>query len=236
MACFETQGSGNFKARFALFAAAAQAASIIGRASATQPGEFENMASPIIDFLLTRNSAPIPELREPAPTDAEIRTMIAIASRVPDHGRLEPWRFILYRGEARDRIGEMLVELAERREGPLPEGRRNQERTRFSRAPLVIGVVSSPKEHPKIPQWEMFLSGGAAAMNLVIAANALGYHTNWISNWYSDVEEARRLLGIAPHERMIGFVHIGTFSGAVPERPRPDVEKLYADYSGPWQG
>lgn len=117
------------------------------------------MTSPIIEFMLARNSAPIPELREPAPNDAEIQTMITIAARVPDHGRLEPWRFILYRGEARNQIGEQLAALAEQREGPLTEGRRNQELTRFSRAPLVIGVVSSPKENMKIPQWEMFLSG-----------------------------------------------------------------------------
>ena len=93
--------------------------------------------------------------------------MIRIATRVPDHGRLEPWRFILYRGDVRQQIGETLADLADKREGPLPEGRRQQELARFSRAPLVIGVISSPKEHPKIPQWEMFLSGGAAAMNLV---------------------------------------------------------------------
>ena len=194
------------------------------------------MASPIIDFLLTRNSAPIPELREPAPSDSEIETMLTIASRVPDHGRLTPWRFILYRGGAREKIGEKLAELAERREGPLTEGRRNQELTRFSRAPLVIGVVSSPKENPKIPQWEMFLSAGAAAMNLVLAANALGYGTNWITNWYSAVEEGRALLGLAPHERVVGFVHIGSYTGPAPERPRPDVSTLYADYSGPWEG
>jgi nitroreductase len=194
------------------------------------------MTSPIIDFLLTRSSAPIPELREPAPSDAEIETLIRIASRVPDHGRLEPWRFILYRGDARIRIGEKLAELAERREGPLPEGRILQEKTRFSRAPLVIGVVHLPRENPKIPQWEMFLSGGAAAMSLVIAANAMGYSTNWITNWYSDTEEGRRILGLAPQERVIGFVHIGTFAGEKIERPRPDVSKLYADYSGPWEG
>lgn len=191
--------------------------------------------SPIIEFMLNRSSAPIPELREPAPNDSEIETMLTIASRVPDHGRLEPWRFILYRGEARHRIGERLAALAEAREGPLTEGRRQQELTRFSRAPLVIGVVSSPKENPKIPKWEMFLSAGAAAMNLVIAANALGYKTNWITNWYSDVEEGRRILGLAPHERVVGFIHIGTFDGAGPERPRPEVTSLYGDYSGPWE-
>jgi nitroreductase len=167
------------------------------------------MASPILDHLLTRNSAPIPELKEPAPSDQEIRTMLTAATRVPDHGRLAPWRFILYRGDVRKKIGEKLLELAEKREGPLPDNRRNQELTRFSRAPLVIGVISSPKENPKIPQWE-------------------------ISNWYSDTEEGRALLGLAPHERMIGFVHIGTYEGTAPERPRPDVSTLYADYSGPW--
>lgn len=194
------------------------------------------MASPILDHLLTRNSAPIQELKAPGPSDAEIKTMLTAAARVPDHGRLAPWRFILYRGDARERIGEKLLELAEKLEGPLPEGRRNQELTRFSRAPLVIGVVSSPKENPKIPQWEMFLSGGMAAMNLMHAANALGYGTNMITNWYSGTEEGRALLGLAPHERMIGFVHIGTHEGPGFERPRPDVSTLYADYSGPWKG
>ena len=194
------------------------------------------MSSPIVEFMLSRASAPIPELREPAPSDSEIETLIRIASRVPDHGRLEPWRFIVYRGEARERVGEMLAGLAERREGPLTEARRAQELSRFSRAPLVIGVVSCPKENPKIPQWEMFLSAGAAAMNLVIAANGLGYATNWITNWYSDTEEGRRILGLAPHERVVGFVHIGTFEGKAPERPRPDVSKLYSDYTGPWEG
>ena len=193
------------------------------------------MSSSIIDFMLTRKSAPIPELNEPAPSDEEIRTMLTIASRVPDHGRLAPWRFILYRGAARDRIGEMLAARAEQREGPLTDGRRQQELARFSRAPLVIGVVSVPRENPKIPQWEMFLSGGAAAMNLVIAANALGYGTNWITNWYSDDEEGRRILGLAPQERVVGFVHIGTFSGDAPERPRPDVDTLYSEWSGPWE-
>jgi nitroreductase len=189
----------------------------------------------ILDALLTRKSAPIPELREPGPSDEEIRTLIQAASRVPDHGRLTPWRFILYRGDARRVVGEHLAALAEQREGPLTEARRQQELTRFSRAPLVIGVVSSPRDNPKIPQWEMLLSGAAAAMNLVHAANALGYGTNWITNWYSDTEEGRRLLGLAPQERVVAFVHIGTFQGDAPERPRPDPDGLYVDYGGPWR-
>jgi nitroreductase len=246
MPCVEAHGGGNFKAEESIPSAGRPQRRVLRRLP--EPPDFPlarfssksrriaPMTSPIIDFLLTRNSAPIPDLKEPAPSDAEIATMIAAASRVPDHGRLEPWRFIVYRGEARVEIGRKLAALAEQREGPLPEGRRNQELARFSRAPLVIGVVSSPKESPKIPQWEMFISGGMAAMNLIIAANALGYGTNMISNWYSDVPEGRALLGLAPQERVVGFVHIGTAQAPVPERPRPDPAKLYTDYSGPFAG
>jgi len=193
------------------------------------------LTSSILDFLASRSSAPIPELREPAPDDDQIATLIRIATRVPDHGRLAPWRFILYRGDARHELGEKLAALAEKREGPLSDARREQERARFSRAPLVIGVIHSPKENPKIPQWEMILSGGAAAMTLIIAANAMGFRTNWITNWYSDTEEGREVLGLAPHERVVGFIHIGTFTGEVQERPRPDPKTLVSDYSGPWK-
>lgn len=191
------------------------------------------MNKPVLDHLLTRASPPIQELREPGPSDAQIETMIAAATRVPDHGRLEPWRFILYRGENRDRVGELLAELAEEREGPLTEGRRRQELARFNRAPLVIGVVSVPRENPKIPYWEMFLSGGAAAMNLVHAAHALGFKANWISNWYSDVPEGRAILGLAPDEQVVGFIHIGSHEADVVDRPRPDIPATIAEWSSP---
>jgi nitroreductase len=191
------------------------------------------LTSSTIDFLLSRKSAPIGELRGPGPTQEEIRTLLTIASRVPDHGRLAPWRFILYRGDARVDVGRQLAELAEKREGPLTDARREQELTRFSRAPLVVGIVHIPRDNPKIPQWEMLLSGGAAAMNLIIAANAMGYGTNWITNWYSDIAEGRAILGLEPHERVIGFVHIGNFEGEAFERPRPDLDAIVSDYSGP---
>jgi nitroreductase len=236
MTCFQPQADGNFKAVSSALSPAKPKAAAQFLPRFSQKPEGTGMASPIIDFLLSRNSAPIQELRDPGPTDAEIKTMLTVAVRVPDHGRLAPWRFILYRGGARQEVGAKLADLAEQREGPLSEGRRNQELARFSRAPLVIGVVSNPKDHPKIPQWEMFLSGGMAALNLMIAANALGYGTNMISNWYSDVEEGRALLGLAPHERAVGFVHIGSYEGPAQERPRPDVTALYTDYSGPSEG
>ncbi|WP_173931492.1 nitroreductase [Chelativorans sp. Marseille-P2723] len=193
------------------------------------------MSASAIDLLLARRSPPIHELKPPAPSEEELNLILRAATRVPDHGMLTPWRFIVYRGEAREKVGQMLAELAEKREGPLPKARREQELTRFSRAPLVIGVVSHPKESRKIPQWEMFVSGAMAAMNLITAANALGYRTNMITNWYSDAEEGRRILGLAPQERVIGFIHIGSFTGEVPDRPRPDAASLVSDYKGPWE-
>ena len=194
------------------------------------------MSSAVIEFLLSRKSTPIQALKEPAPSDAELVTMLTAASRVPDHGKLTPWRFIVYRGAARERVGELLAARAEERDGPLTDGRRQQELERFARAPLVVGVVHVPRDSGKIPQWEMFLSGGAAAMKLSLAANALGYGSNWISNWYSDDEEGRRILGLAPHERVIGFVHVGTATAEAPERPRPPLEAIVSDYAGPWEG
>lgn len=194
------------------------------------------MNQAVIDFLSQRRSAPIDLLREPGPSQAEIDTLVRIASRVPDHGRMAPWRFILYRGDVRHEIGRKLAELAVKVEGPLPEARLEKERTRFSRAPLVVGVVSVARDNAKIPQWEMFLSGGAAAMSLLIAASALGYGANWITNWYSELEEGRAILGLEKAERVIGFVHIGTFTGDIPERPRPDPATLVSDYTGPAEG
>ncbi len=227
MTCLKPEGGGIFKTFRTL---------PVPAASFPDPSGDLFLSSPFIDFMLSRKSPPIAELQGPPPSDEEIALMLKVATRVPDHGRLAPWRFILYRGAARERVGELLAQLAEAREGPLPEARLAQERTRFSRAPLVIGVISTPRDTPKIPQWEMLLSGGAAAMSLVFAANALGYGTHWITNWYSDTEEGRRLLGLAPSERVVGFVHIGRHHGEVPERPRPDPAGLVSDYAGPWSG
>src|SRR5690606_27920081 len=140
---------------------------------------------PVLDFLLTRRSAPIAELAEPGPSAAEIETILRVATRVPGHGQRTPWRFMLYRGESRGRVvvgrggsrvgvGRLVADRAEERGGPLSAARREQALTGFARAPLVIGVVAAPKESSKIPQWEMFRSGGMVALKLVAAANAVG--------------------------------------------------------------
>lgn len=191
------------------------------------------MNDAVLSFLRTRKSALLPTLGEPGPDEGQIGAVIEIAARVPDHGVLNPWRFILYRGDARMRVGEALAALQERRNGPLDPVSLKKELARFSRAPLVVGVVSSPKNDPKIPQWEQFLSGAAAAMNLVHAATALGFGANWVTGWYADDAEAARLLGAGEGERFVGFVHVGTIRADTPDRPRPDWRDLVSDWSAP---
>ncbi len=181
-------------------------------------------------FLATRRSIPIPLLAAPAPEGPELDRILQIASRVPDHGKLAPWRFILYRGDAAIDLGKALAELAEAREGaPLSEARQRAESTRLSRSPLVIGIVSTAREHVKIPVWEQVLSAGAAAMNLVTAVHAHGYGANWVTEWIAYDEDAKALLGIAADEKVVGFVHVGTPQEAPTERPRPDLADIVTE-------
>jgi nitroreductase len=189
-----------------------------------------------IAFLETRQSIPVSQIGEPGPDDTTLFKILNLAVRVPDHGRLEPWRFILYRGAARDLAGKHIAERLNERDGPLPAEVYDRELKRLSRAPLVIGVVSSPKPHERIPEWEQFLSAGAVAANINFAAKAYGFVSNWVTGWYADDREAMQLLGVGPHERFAGFVHVGTFDQPFPERPRPEVENLISDYTGPFEG
>ena len=185
-------------------------------------------------LLATRRSVPIPALAAPAPEGAELTEILTEATRVPDHGKLAPWRFILFRGEAASAFGKALAELAERREGQaLSEGRRTFEENRFARAPLVIGVVSTAKPHFKIPEWEQVLSAGAATMNLIHAAHARGYGANWITEWVAYDDEAKSLMGIAPEEKVVGFVYIGTPTEKPSDRPRPDLAAVVSDAVAP---
>lgn len=186
-----------------------------------------------IDQLLTRRSVAIPALREPAPSAEELETLLTAASRVPDHGKLAPWRFVIYRPEVGREIGKALAELAERREGPLSEVRRDAELKRFARSPLVIGVISTAGPHVKISEWEQVLSAGAATMNLVHAAHALGFAANWVTEWVAYDDEAKALLGIAANEKVAGFVHIGTPGDAPADRPRPALSDIVSEASVP---
>jgi nitroreductase len=179
-----------------------------------------------IDLLKRRRSVAPHLLGEPGPTPEEIEILLTVASRVPDHGRLYPWRFIVIAGEARRRIGEA-IGRAFQFDNPNASAETVEfERNRLARAPLVIAVVSRAAPHVKIPDWEQMMSAGAACMNLVVAANAMGYGTSWITEWYAFDRRVLEALGLAPGERIAGFVHIGRPMEAPVERPRPNLADI----------
>jgi nitroreductase len=192
------------------------------------------MSSPR-EFLAKRQSIPVSQIGAPGPDAATLREILTMAARAPDHGRLEPWRFIVFEGDARQHAGRMIADRLEARDGPLTADERARELNRLARAPVVVAVVFVPKPHERIPEWEQFLSAGAVAMLMTLAAKAHGFASNWVTGWFADDAEARRLLGVAPAERIAGFVHIGTFDQPFPERPRPDVDAITSAYLGPWE-
>jgi nitroreductase len=184
-----------------------------------------------LELLKTRRSFKAVELAGPPPSAAELETLLTVASRVPDHGKLTPWRFIVFEGEARRAAGAAIAAAFRVK---YPEAKPEQaeaERQRLARAPLVIAVVSRAGPHVKIPEWEQVLSAGAAAMNLVLAAHAFGYGANWITGWYAYDRSVLDGFGLAPHERIAGFIHIGTPSGPAIDRPRPPLSEIATRFS-----
>jgi nitroreductase len=185
-----------------------------------------------LELLKTRRSVKPMELVGPAPSAAEIDTLLSIASRVPDHGKLTPWRFIVFEGAAREAAGAIIAETFR---ASHPEATPDQiafERNRLSRAPLVVAVVSRAGPHVKIPEWEQQLSAGASAMSLVIAAHAMGYAASWITEWYAYDRSVLERLGLAAHERMAGFVHIGTPARPPEDRDRPPLGAIVTTFPG----
>lgn len=181
-------------------------------------------------LLKTRRSIPAAFLAEPGPSEDQLTTLLTIASRVPDHGKLAPWRFVIFSGDGRIRAGEVLAARLKARDPEVSEARLEEERKRLARAPLVIGVISRAAEHVKIPIWEQQLSAGAATMNLVIAAHAMGFAACWLSEWPTYDAEAAALLGARDGERFAGFVHIGTPTAPPQDRPRPDLADIVTRY------
>lgn len=180
----------------------------------------------LIDYLRTRRSIPAFQMREPGPSKEEVEAMLTLASRVPDHGKLAPWRFIVYAGPVRERIS---LELAAIRRGDQPDLSEEMvkvEETRFTRAPVVIAVVSRAAPHAKIPEWEQVMSAGAVCLNLLMAANAHGYVSNWLSEWMAFDERAFPILGFHPGEKVAGFIHIGSTDFPVVDRPRPELADI----------
>ena len=185
------------------------------------------MNNAMLAALQARRSVKPDMLTEPAPSPEQIVDILTIASRVPDHKKLAPWRFIVFEGEARARAGEIFTEAlkAEEIEPPSPV-RLETERSRFLRAPLVIAVVSRVSLRPGAPEWEQVLSAGASAMNLCHAANAMGYATSWLTEWMAYSPAVKSAFGLAENERIAGFVHIGTAKESPSERERPALSDI----------
>src|ERR1700757_4478013 len=174
-----------------------------------------------IDLLKTRRSFKAAELLPPGPSAPELDILLTVASRVPDHGKLAPWRFIVFEGEARRAAGEAIAKAFQAKYPDAKPEQVEAERARLARAPLVVAVVSRAAPHVKIPEWEQVLSAGAAAMNLVLAAHGLGYAANWITEWYAYDRRVLDALGLGESERIAGFVHIGKARHTPEDRPRP---------------
>jgi nitroreductase len=185
-----------------------------------------------IDLLRHRRSVKPNELSPPGPSPAELETLLTIASRVPDHGKLTPWRFVVFEGDARQKAGEAIAKAFVAK---YPDAKPEQiayERTRLARAPLVIAVVSRAAPHVKIPEWEQVLSSGAAAMNLLVAAQALGFGAAWITEWYAYDRSVLDAFGLAAHEKIAGFVHIGRPAEPPEDRPRPPLAEIVTRFPG----
>lgn len=190
------------------------------------------MASPILEFLSRRRSVKPDKLSAPGPTADELLTILTAGARVPDHKKLTPWRFIVFEGDARAEIGAVFADacIREEKEPPSPM-RLETERQRFQRAPLVIGVISQVKNKPGAPEWEQVLSAGALCFNICLAANALGYATNWITEWVAYSPSVRASLKLSDQERIAGFIYIGRSDEKPEDRERPVIENLITRWS-----
>jgi len=183
-----------------------------------------------LQLLKTRRSIKPMELTGPPPTRDEIDTLLGIASRVPDHGKLAPWRFIVFEGSARQAAGDKIAAVFAAAHPDATADQLAFERNRLSRAPLVIAVVSRATQHAKIPEWEQQLSAGASSMSLVIAAHAMGFGASWITEWYAYDRRVLDALGLAPNERVAAFVHIGRPARPPEDRDRPKLADIVSYY------
>jgi len=164
----------------------------------------------------------------PGPSKAQLADILQAGARAPDHGKLFPWRFIVFEGDGRTRFGDVLAEVLET-EGERPK-HIEEERMRFLRAPLVIGVISAAREQHKVPVWEQELSAGAVCQNILIAATALGFVGNWLTEWYAFHPVVKEKIGLKPGERVAGFIYIGQAKDELEERPRPEMDKIVSRF------
>jgi nitroreductase len=184
------------------------------------------------DYLKSRRSVGIAFLKEPGPSTEELGEILTIGTRVPDHGKLAPWRLVLIEGDDRVRVGEKLAEIARRNNPSLDDASIEVERRQFLPAPLTIGVIFSPRQSPKAPEFEQLLSAGSVCFNLVNAAHAFGYAASWVTRWFCFDTAAQQMLGARGGERFVGVVHIGTPAIVPDDRERPNLDHVVSRWQG----
>ena len=179
-----------------------------------------------LDLLAFRRSTAADLLTEPGPDEETLATILHIATRVPDHRRVVPFRFIVLQGEGRTRAGQILANAFEKNEPEAEENRIECESRRFKRAPVVVAVVSSVDPEHRTPEWEQIMTAGAVCQNMLIAASASGFAAQWLTEWYAFDETVKTALGLSENERFAGFIYIGTAQENPKERQRPDPASL----------
>lgn len=187
----------------------------------------------VLEFMRTRRSVPAKLMVGPGPNEKQLRDILEIAARVPDHGKLAPWRFVRYSHAKCDDLGKKILAraqaIAAEKGETLSAENTAIERNRFNRGAVVIAVISCAKPHPKIPEWEQVLSSGAVAMNMLIAANANGFDAQWLTEWLAFDDSLRIELGLETGEKVAGFIHIGTRQDPKTERGRPVLDDIYTE-------
>jgi nitroreductase len=179
----------------------------------------------VLDFLLTRRSRPAKTLRAPVPDRAALRVILTAAARTPDHGKLEPWRFIVLEKAALARIGGLVAPRGAAL--GMDDDRIAKAQAQFSQADLAVAVISCPRPSDKIPRLEQVYSAGAVCLAMLNAAMAMGWGANWLSGWPAhDPVFAQQALGLDAEESIAGFIHLGTETTLPPERPRPDIAAI----------
>ncbi len=183
----------------------------------------------VLERLLSRRSASAVALQAPGPSADEVDLLIRIGFRVPDHGKIGPWRIVRFTPEARARLVEKLTALAQTQ--PVP-AKATAALQKLAIPPEALMVVSSPQADKPIPLWEQQLSAAAICQTLLIAAGAMGYGANWITDWYAYDDKAKALLGLTPDENVAGFIYLGTTAEPPLERDRPDYDSRISWWQG----
>lgn len=193
--------------------------------------DLNNLDADTIDFLTTRRSTVARMMDGPGPGDEDLKRIMEAGMRVPDHGRLTPWRFIVIRGDAREKLGDVIAEAYKKNNPDAIEEQVEIEQERLTRAPVVIAVVSRVQKEHKIPEWEQILSSGAACQTMLIAAQSMGYAAQWLTEWYAYDANVKQAIGAESGDEIAGFLYLGNGTGELSDRARPAYDDIVSKWS-----